>query len=453
MYHQKISQIFTQISLLGFIVLPTIVSGQEWVEWQFYEPADIAIHPDSSHIIYMGTGSNYSRDRRGGLMVSYDYGDTFDTLFSHLSILEIEFHPNSPDTLFLAAAQINYTRPGVVKVVRYATEYDTTWMDAGIQLYPDRSVSCIEIDPLSPDTMFVGTVGFGGGDLWRSIDGGFTWSDATPSWTGDVPLVKQSSTHPSEVFYSPGDNSLYRSIDWGETWDATTEWGGEGEILTSIVLFQDFPNRILISAYGAGAYLSENSGASWTSWSDHIPSQEYGKIITHPTNSALLYLATTDSVFFSDDFGDSWLDYTYNRDQLGSGVEMLILDTQNNRLFTGAHWSGLFSLDLNTVAINQENHKGYLPRNYEITSVYPNPFNPSATIEYEISEQSDVSLIVYDVSGREVQDLVSNKRSPGAYTVRWNGTDQNGHQVPAGMYFARLQAGEYSSVVKMVYLR
>jgi len=88
-----------------------------------------------------------------------------------------------------------------------------------------------------------------------------------------------------------------------------------------------------------------------------------------------------------------------------------------------------------------------------IRDVYPNPFNPSTTIEYELPEHSDVSLVIYDIAGREVNTLVSTTQQAGSYNVTWDGTDHNGLHVAGGMYFARLQAGEYSSVVKMVYLR
>ncbi len=81
---------------------------------------------------------------------------------------------------------------------------------------------------------------------------------------------------------------------------------------------------------------------------------------------------------------------------------------------------------------------------------FPNPFNPSTTIEYDLPEQSEVSLVVYDMMGREVQTLVSASQSPGTHTAAWSGTDQHGHQVPGGMYFARLRAIKSSSVVKLV---
>ena len=93
------------------------------------------------------------------------------------------------------------------------------------------------------------------------------------------------------------------------------------------------------------------------------------------------------------------------------------------------------------------------PQEPRLTAVYPNPFNPSATIEYDLPDHSDVSLVIYDIAGREVQTLISKSQSQGSYVVSWDGATQSGKRVAGGMYFARLQAGEYSSVVKMVYLK
>ncbi len=93
------------------------------------------------------------------------------------------------------------------------------------------------------------------------------------------------------------------------------------------------------------------------------------------------------------------------------------------------------------------------PNKFTLLPPYPNPFNPSTKIEYELPKQSDVSLIIYNMTGRKVQTLVSSLKDAGKYQARWNGVDAEGHQVPGGMYFARLQAGVHSSVVKMVYLR
>ncbi len=93
------------------------------------------------------------------------------------------------------------------------------------------------------------------------------------------------------------------------------------------------------------------------------------------------------------------------------------------------------------------------PPKFLLKSVYPNPFNPSTTIKYELSEYSGVSLIVYDITGREVVMLVNRTMQPGRYEARWNGTDDLGKQVAAGMYIVRLQSGNDSKAEKIVCLR
>ncbi|NQT63755.1 MAG: T9SS type A sorting domain-containing protein [Candidatus Marinimicrobia bacterium] len=439
--------------LLIILLLFSPLLGEEWTQWDILEYGDIAFHPDSSNILYLGTTSNYSRQRWGALMVSYDNGNTLDTLFKNLSIAEIEFHPFSSDTLFLAVGSPNYTRPGVLKVIRYGVDYDTTWIDAGITLGPEISVYTIEIDPVSPDTMFAGTIEYGAGHIYRTTDGGLTWSDANPGYSNSVRFIRQHPVNPNEIYYTTGwVPRLHRSFDWGETWSEHAEWSDD-ESISSIAMFPEYPGRILVTVAGVGIYISNNYGDSWDLWNEHSPSLMASEIIIDPNNPTHLYLATTDSVFFSDDFGESWSDYTFNISEISFGLQRLTYDSINNRLFAGSYWSGLYSLDLNTVAIDREDLIELGPNRYKITKIYPNPFNPSTTIQYDLPENSDVSLVIYDVTGREVKNLVSKMQSPGSYNVSWDGSGRDGQQLAGGMYFARLQAGEYSSVVKMVYLR
>ncbi|NQT62345.1 MAG: T9SS type A sorting domain-containing protein [Candidatus Marinimicrobia bacterium] len=94
-----------------------------------------------------------------------------------------------------------------------------------------------------------------------------------------------------------------------------------------------------------------------------------------------------------------------------------------------------------------------IPQYFDLQQNYPNPFNPVTTINYKLPEQSDVMLVVYDIQGREVKNIVNESQPAGTYKVQWRGSDASGLQVSSGMYFARLQAGEFSRVIKMVYLR
>ncbi len=83
---------------------------------------------------------------------------------------------------------------------------------------------------------------------------------------------------------------------------------------------------------------------------------------------------------------------------------------------------------------------------------HPNPFNPITTISYDLPEQSDVTLNIYDLRGREVRTFQNREQHAGHYEIQWNGVDDSGNPVSTGIYFARLLAGDYSKTIKMVYL-
>lgn len=93
------------------------------------------------------------------------------------------------------------------------------------------------------------------------------------------------------------------------------------------------------------------------------------------------------------------------------------------------------------------------PNEFFLLSSYPNPFNPITTIKYELPEQSTVSLTVYDVRGHEIAILQNGVNPPGNYKVHWNGMDQSGNSVSTGLYFCRLEAGDFSQTIKMLYLK
>ncbi|MDP7465776.1 MAG: T9SS type A sorting domain-containing protein, partial [Candidatus Marinimicrobia bacterium] len=84
---------------------------------------------------------------------------------------------------------------------------------------------------------------------------------------------------------------------------------------------------------------------------------------------------------------------------------------------------------------------------------YPNPFNPVTTIRYDLPLGTDVHLVVFDILGREVRTLVNEKQEAGFKSVKWNGKNDMGQTVSAGMYFYRIQAGSFSKVQKMVLLK
>ena len=89
-----------------------------------------------------------------------------------------------------------------------------------------------------------------------------------------------------------------------------------------------------------------------------------------------------------------------------------------------------------------------VPTAFVLQQNYPNPFNPTTVITYDIAKRSHVSLKVYDVLGREVAVLVNSEKSPGEYQATFNASD-----LPSGVYFYRIQAGNYTAVKKLMLVK
>ncbi|MFB0516681.1 MAG: FlgD immunoglobulin-like domain containing protein [Candidatus Neomarinimicrobiota bacterium] len=84
---------------------------------------------------------------------------------------------------------------------------------------------------------------------------------------------------------------------------------------------------------------------------------------------------------------------------------------------------------------------------------YPNPFNPETTIQFELPAASNVSVMVYDLAGREVIRLVDGYMEPGYHQTQWNGRNASGQNFPSGIYIARLVTPEYTRSIKMLLLK
>ena len=94
-----------------------------------------------------------------------------------------------------------------------------------------------------------------------------------------------------------------------------------------------------------------------------------------------------------------------------------------------------------------------VPGVFSVRPNYPNPFNPATTIAYELSRNSQVRLMVYDILGRKVRTLVDERVQPGHYRAVWDGRDDGGTRMSSGVYVFRFRAGDYQKVRKMVLLR
>lgn len=94
-----------------------------------------------------------------------------------------------------------------------------------------------------------------------------------------------------------------------------------------------------------------------------------------------------------------------------------------------------------------------IPLEFKLNQNYPNPFNPITTVHYNLPKESHVSIMVYDVLGREVNRLINQKQLAGNHSIQWNGKDINGNPVSVGIYLYQIQAGDFIQTKKMVLIK
>ena len=152
-----------------------------------------------------------------------------------------------------------------------------------------------------------------------------------------------------------------------------------------------------------------------------------------------LFAGTTDGgVFLTTNNGATWIGI--NGGLLATNVWSLgILDTN---LFAGTT-EGVWRRPLPDFVVSAEELTNQLPTCFSLYQNYPNPFNPTTRIKFQIADFEFVNLKVYDALGNEISTLVNEQKPAGNYQVEFNGTD-----LPSGIYFYQLKAGNPSSSLR-----
>jgi len=125
----------------------------------------------------------------------------------------------------------------------------------------------------------------------------------------------------------------------------------------------------------------------------------------------------------------------------------LVLDIAQQINFGQKLGPGVIPLDTPDITYSDQ------PSRFFLGQSYPNPFNPSTTIKFEVARATEVRLKIYDVAGRLVRTLVDEVRRPGTYTVVWDGTNDRDRRVASGLYFYRFEADQFVSTRKMMLLK
>ena len=104
----------------------------------------------------------------------------------------------------------------------------------------------------------------------------------------------------------------------------------------------------------------------------------------------------------------------------------------------------------NVLGINNGN---VLPTEFALHQNYPNPFNPDTRIRYDLPEESLVRIMIYDMLGRKIKTLVERNETPGHKSVVWDGSNDYGKQVSAGVYLFHIESSGFKQTKKMILLK
>lgn len=221
-------------------------------------------------------------------------------------------------------------------------------------------------------------------------------------------------------------------------WDGETALGfgvlHDGEIAQAsveVTISQEFADEITL------AYLIEGDGygAEPHEFSDTITLLYPLRWIELDSNSGSLASGESDEINISFDTHDLEPElYTCN----------IVVSQEEN---------GYVNIPVELTVNPTFAEENQLPQAPVLFDNYPNPFNPSTTISYQLTGDSYVSLSIYNIRGQLVKTLVNDTGTPGNYSVVWSGKDDNDQSVNSGIYFSRLVVGDQTSVKKMLLLK
>ncbi|MFQ3599176.1 MAG: T9SS type A sorting domain-containing protein [Chloroherpetonaceae bacterium] len=292
--------------------------------------------------------------------------------------------------------------------------------------------------------------------IYRSTDGGNTWSNVTNNLVELGVFFNTIAALNGEVFVGTEGVGVYRSANNGTTWQEANQ-GLYDETAPAFVNKLFTLNGALYAGMGSfgeqmietsGVFVSQNGGASWTRTINGL-NQNRLRVTTFANSGNTVFAATEAGVYFTTNFGAQW-------QAAGTSLPTVhpffpphirALATNGLQLYAGLNGESVWQAPISTLNTPRTPEK---PTGFRLMQNYPNPFNPTTMIGYELSAASEVTLELFDVLGRKVATLVNGRQNAGAYSYTMNASQ---YGLATGTYFYRLQVGGVSETKKMLLVK
>jgi len=301
---------------------------------------------------------------------------------------------------------------------------------------------------LSGDTIFYATDGGGiyyllsNSDVWQSYNQNLPSNIA---WT-----INDLVATNNNLIASAGSSGFYYLRPKGSPeWIEKRMQTPQGIFMTPNALFAT--GDIVFSGHRFGIYKSTDEGNTFDSVG--ISAMDMA-VVSFVIDENRIYAGYTRSagndffVWYSDDLGQSWNIFAHEFQFLH---HLYIYD---NKIWAATN-NGLWYTNLQPGSVDPINSI----KSFELYQNFPNPFNPSTTISYEIPDVgtglsasgglSNVTLKVYDILGSEISTLVNEEKGPGKYAVEFSASNE----IASGLFFYRLQVGDLIQTKKMILLK
>lgn len=274
------------------------------------------------------------------------------------------------------------------------------------------------------------------GDICKTTDNGAHWS-VISSGTGHLWGTAALAVIDSRLFAGTRQFGVFCSTNEGATWDSASNRLAH-DIVTALAASKA---NLFAGLYHSGVWSSTDYGNSWNDASTGITDPN---IVAVAVNGTDLYANTrSGNLFVSRDNAATWAKVDSNT----MNVNILALAANATDLYAGTTSYGVMYRPVSGIT-SMRPGPSPLPKQFVLCENYPNPFNPTTTIQYELPVQSYVTLKVYTLLGQEVAKLVDETRPAGYYSVAWDAS-----RMASGVYIYVLQAGSLARSRKLILLR
>lgn len=298
------------------------------------------------------------------------------------------------------------------------------------------------------------------------VDENIGWAVGGGNWSASGTLLKTTNGGNNWISQSHPMNQRLKSVHF---LDAMTGWAASNALIekttdggnswtepTSIYLEMGDVNSIYFINADTGWAAAEvgftSRGAvnktidGGTFWSEQLRMPQGGSTLFDIYFSDVYtgWAVGSSGIYKTIDGGDNWADQTSGN---WNGLHSVYFTDINTGWVVGANGTILHTTN-GGVSFVEEEQLGEIPNEFLLSQNWPNPFNPNTKIKYWVPQTSQVQIKVYDILGNEIETLVNEEKHAGTYELNWNAAS-----LPSGVYFYKLQSGQYTSVKKMILLK